>query len=376
MSVLQYISYRNIKKEVANMDALYKKGSKILFIVACVIFALSLAFSGYSYATYVSGVDSSGNSSGVATIACTYSVDNGGQGSFVNAPYIFKITDTTQPVRLNHWAESVITVRNNGKAGLNYEYSFVFYMPTGFAQAAMFQFAELTDGNYVYGDRNKIVKASKMYRIAETPDGGSVMTVEETAETSGGIAIENEFQDIIDKGGLLGIDEVTSYAVEQEKQQTGTVRHTYATYSGVGSQETFVGSVTFADEITYGQTRVTFNIKRSAENRYVLKNGDAHSFLFRLVLRDELNDGEFSSVWNADNYWEKDEHGNYTEAKQTPTATEDFKYRWIKGDTPTAVPRLQYANAVGGDNWETVTVKDCIGITSPCKINMVFTQTA
>ena len=362
------------------MKLLQKNGTKAFFCIACLLLAISFAFSAYSYAAYVSRADGNDTSSGVATIDCEVTVNNGGYGSFINAPIFQQVTDSTRPVQMNSWAETVIKLSNKGSYGLRYEYGFVFYMPKSFADNAMFQFAELAGGEYVSGDSDSVLRASKMYSIsADTAEYGSIV---ETDKTVDGITIQNDYKELIEAGDELVMDIAHSSAVIQDGAKKGNVKHTYATYTSIGGSATdnmFVCPVTFDDDLDMSFYRITFNVARDGE-RYVLDENESHYFLFRLVLRSSLDSGEFSTVWNVDDYWNKDASGNYTTAKQTPVVTDDFVCRWAEsGGAPMlgsdGKPQLQIAAADAADVWQNVSVRNCIGVTSPCGIGMVFSQT-
>lgn len=352
----------------------------IFFCVSCVLLLLSLMFSICSFASYVSGIDHGGDSSGVASIDCGFSVNKGKFDSFINAPFIQQVTDSTRPVRMNSWAESVISVDNKGKSGLKYEYSFVFYLPENFAKSSMMQLVELKDGNYVSGDISSASRASRIYRL----DDATGTQLVETTATADGIEIENDFSSLVDGGEELRIDAARSSAILLDGLNFSTVKYTYATYAGLDSSDNvnmFVCPVAFETAADMRYCRITVNIAREDSGRYVLEEGKAHHYLFRLVLRDTLGGDDLSADWAADGYWEKDDiTGAYTSPLQTPSIADEYECRWaMESGAPVlgkdGNPMLEI-NENGSGNWKRVSIKDCVGVTSPCKINMVFTQTA
>lgn len=352
----------------------------IFFCVSCVLLLLSLMFSICSFASYVSGIDHGGDSSGVASIDCGFSVNKGKFDSFINAPFIQQVTDSTRPVRMNSWAESVISVDNKGKSGLKYEYSFVFYLPENFAKSSMMQLVELKDGNYVSGDISSASRASRIYRL----DDATGTQLVETTATADGIEIENDFSSLVDGGEELRIDAARSSAILLDGLNFSTVKYTYATYAGSDSSDNvnmFVCPVAFETAADMRYCRITVNIAREDSGRYVLEEGKTHHYLFRLVLRDTLRGDDLSADWAADGYWEKDDiTGAFTSPLQTPSIADEYECRWaMESGAPVlgkdGNPMLEI-NENGSGNWKRVSIKDCVGVTSPCKINMVFTQTA
>lgn len=154
------------------LSKLRKHSAKIFFGVSCFLLALSLGFSAYSFAKYVSHVDLDSDGAVVAPIECGFTVDNNGLGSFINAPYMSQITENTQAVRMNSWAESIITLDNHGSHGFSYEYGFAFYLQKDFAESAMFQLLELDSPPSARetqsGRKYSVKKASALSRNTKT----------------------------------------------------------------------------------------------------------------------------------------------------------------------------------------------------------------
>ena len=360
--------------------SMHKHGATLFFIAACFLLAISLGFSVYSFARFVSVENPAGTHSGVAGIECEYDVNRGSSDSFINAPFILQMPGSTRPAQMNEWAESVIRVHNSGTSGLKYEYGFVFYMPQQFAENVMFQLAELKDGNYTAGTTDTIERAGDIFCIDDAKTG-----IAKTEATADGQPIPNDYEDLIAAGKYLHVDTAKSSAVLQEKTEHTAFKRMYGAYEpGTSESETgrFFCPISFTDSAELRYYRITVNIARDAD-RYVLHDDETHYFLFRLVLRDpmgESSSGEsdandlFASVWNVDDYWERDAAGNYTQALQTPVPSGNYDCRWLQNADPKIAPAVQLAPK-GTDVWQTVAVRTCMGVGSPCKINVVFTQT-
>ena len=363
------------------MELTDKRGAKLFFALACLLLIMSLAFSAYSFANYVSRVDSDGNQSGVATVDCGVAV-SGKLEPFIDSPYIIKQPgDNTRPVQMNTWSETTITIDNHGNHGLDYRYSFVFYMPKDFGESAMFQLLELeapvrlpTEGE-TPANRQDVVKASRIYRIAE--NGTDVTETTATDAADGAAEIKNEYQSYIDGGNelLLG----GSYATVMNKKQAASVTRTYATYyadTGVEAQ-IFVCPVNFDESIYMDYYRVTLNLS-SPDSSYILREGEVHSYVLRVVPRKALSKVDIGE-WTVDTYWEKDESGAYIKPISLPVPESDaYVFRWSPATGPTATaPKLQVRGAAqtSESDWRDVTVKNCVGTTNPCRVAAVFTQT-
>lgn len=359
------------------MESTDRRGAKIFLALACFLLAVSLAFSAYSFAGYVSRVDSDGNQAGIATIECGFSV-SGELEPFIDSPYIIQQTgENTRPVRMNAWSESLITVDNHGKYGLDYRYSFVFYMPKSFGDCAMFQMLELKapvrlpDGGETPVRHADVVKASRIYRIAENGTDIAETTTTDTAD--GAVEIENEYQDFIDGGNELMLG--GSFASLMSQKQTASLDRTYATYYADGSASTqiFVCPVTLNEKTELDYYRVTINLS-SADSSYILREGEVHSYMLRVVPRKALNKSDIGD-WSIDSYWEKDDSGAYVKPLSQPVAgSEAYVFRW---DNSAAVPKLQVRGVTqtAESDWRDIEVKNCVGTTSPCRVAMVFSQT-
>ncbi len=370
------------------MQFMRKYGAKMFFAIACLLFVASLAFSAFSLARYVTDSEHN-NGAGAAAIGCEFRVDNGGLGAFINAPYMQQVAGNTRPVRMNSWSESMLIVTNNGRAGLVYEYSFVFYMPQGFAECAMFQLLELEENGATQESApsrlHAAKKASKLYHIESAPEGSApaVRNIVEAQETADGVAVENEYQSLINEGNEIVLS--ASTAVLSEEEQRGVAKRTFATYypaAGTDTVDRFVCPVGMEQSIGFRYYRMTINISRTAKE-YRLKEGESQSFLLRLVLLNRLDSALVDVAWNSADYWQTDESGNFTVPKAQPQAAGDYLCRWATDDSGKPVldgggkPQLEAAekNADGTVTaYRTIKVGTCVGITSPCRMSAVFTQ--
>lgn len=375
---------------------LRKHGVKIFFVIACFLTALSLILSAYSYARYVTSENTGMDGAGIAGVDCELTMQNGGGSSFVNAPFVQKISDNTQPVQMNSWAEAQVTVRNNGpKNGLKYEYSFVLYMPQGFAERAMFQFAELKDPNDARDEEDggarlaDAKKASEIYIL----DPSSLKLVQ-ADKTNQGITIENDYRSLIADGGELKIETDAPCAVLLGETRTVSEKSTYSTYRLENGSLHFVAPVSYTRQAEMRFYRITVNFSYTENTQeYVLSGGDAKSFLFRLVLKESLDSDKFSdSVFDPSVLWvtTEGEDGKLSYVRPLdgelglPQTDEKFECRWatqITDGTESYVfdnegkPVLQIkAKNESEESWQSITYGARVGLTSPTKITAVFTQ--
>lgn len=335
------------------MKYLHKYGAKLFFGTACVLLIVALAFSGISFARYVSGANG-GGAAGAASIDCSVNVV-GGENTFVNAPYMQTVSGgNTQPVRMNNWADTKFSVENHGKHGLKYEYSFVFYMPAGFAENMMFQILKC-DSNDV------VTHASKLYSLTAELDA-----IEETTATEDGIVFENEYAELIALGGLLDLE---GGSVRESGSESALVKTTFATSwaeSGNGYiAGQLVSPVSFTTEQQLGYYRITVNLARSS--RGVICDGDTHKFVLRTVLLASRNSSDYNLVWDINNY--VTESGDRIQ----PSFSGDFELRWTADGTGLEAAEHNEDGSVG--EFRKVNVGMCMGLGSPCKIAAVFTQT-
>ena len=218
-----------------------------------------------------------------------------------------------------------------------------------------------------------IAKASQIYRIAD--NGSDVVVADRTAHEDGYIEIENDYQDFIGGDGSKELKLSSSYAEISAARQTQITR-TYATYYQDDNRDVkiFVCPVSFQESVMLEYYRITINLDTATDPDYVLREGDSHSYVLRLVPRKALDEG-VSHVWNVDEYWEKDASGNYAQCLAQPVSgsSDDYEFRW---NTDGAVPMLQgrMKNVSDVQEWFDIIVENNVGVTNPTRINAVFTQ--
>ncbi len=363
-----------------------KHGAKIFFVIACFLFALSLAFSAYSYARFVTSAGVNSGGVDMLPIECEVTVNNGGGSpSFINAPFMQKISDNTKPVRMNSWAETTISLRNNGAPDkLKYECSIVLYFPEEFAASAMFQFLEL--GKPESGREEEpvklvdAVKASELYKITPALGESGVAELEKVVATSDGVVIENDYQSLIDENKLLKISPDSGAELQNEIRSV-PVSSTFATYNNENGITGFVTPVSVRRNTRMRFYRITVNFAYDKDpNEYVISGGETKSFVLRLVL---LESRTLNAEWNVSELWktETDASGEttYIEPIKTPSVESDHECRWAVKDTgeydfENGKPFLQIKKKTESA-WKNVVVSEtCIGLISPVKISGVFTQ--
>lgn len=356
------------------MTVLKKYGVKIFFGISCLLLVAAVAFSAVSFARFVSRVNSGGGAS-AATIDCKVNVA-GGENTFVNAPFMQAVSGNTTPVRMNNWADTEFSVENHGKYGLEYEYSFVFYVPTNFADKAMFQLLET-------GDAGSVVKASDMYKVS-----GSELVV--TNATKDGIKFENEYETLISSGGKLEVDstKVTDVGKKDAGLRTTFITTYPATMEG-GLAGKLVCPVSFARDAVLDYRCITVNLRRDVgSDEYVLKEGDVHAFVLRTVLLDARDD--IGSEENKD--FDMAVYGEL-EPIITPESGYHVKWETSGGEKYLAAAEIKPLNdgetveddkkvTIDGEEYRItgeylrVTPSACMGLGAPCMIAAVFTQTA
>jgi len=338
---------------------LRKHGAKMFFAIACVLFAVSLCFSAYSLAQFVSHAEIDGGA-GAAGINCGYTVNKGG-GTFINAPFMLKVSEETEAVRMNDWAESEITVYNNGKVGLKYEFSFVLYLPRSLAECAMFQLVELEEGSEVQtGGIQRVypaVRASKLYMI---DTNGSLKVTDRTAPNDyapNGVEIQNDYADYIDRNKEITV-ETGKPAAFSAGVQPSNVTRTYTTYSAEQAAR-YVCPITLTETEEIEFIRVTLNISaKESPSDYVLDETENASkrFLLRLSLRAAVDEKNFAGAWG-----DNDKHAGHD-----VTVPDKYGVRWNGNVLEIKEP--------GTDEFKPVTVQTCMGLISPSRMSVVFTQ--
>lgn len=338
-----------------------KRSAKVFFCFACVLLAISVLFFVYSYAAYVSDRKTE-NGSSVAKIACSIDIKNS-KGSFINAPFLQKVPGDTRVIRMNDWSESTLTVKNNGKYGLKYSYSFVFYVPAPFADKVMFQMLEHYDPDEIRDDEparlQDVKKASALYCV--DVEAGKLATV----SAIDGIDIENDYRDLLGGDRELHLDAASSTAVLQPGTHTATVEKTFGAQYAETKDSAIAGKfacpVTVTDTESFAYYRITVNLLLTEQERgaYILEEGKSKSFELRTVLLKAFDSDFFAGyTWSDEKY-----------ADQNPTtATPDYTVRWNATKT-----MLEVSEKAGGD-YHAVRIDTCLGISMPCRVSAVFTQ--
>ena len=291
---------------------------------------------------------------------------------------------------MNSWAETIINVNNNEPHnGLRYAVDFVFYFPQEFAECAMFQLVELKDPESSRDEEDitarlaEAKRASRIYKI--DPDAQKLAEVTKTdgTETVKGVEIENDYAELINSGAELTIDDTSSVVLQPEEHEFN-VKSTFATYyKDNNAVERFLTPVSVTAKKNMRFYRITVNISAQDQGVYVLDGGKSKSFILRLVLRRARNQEVFTSekfdydlLWNTT----KDESGNitYVSPKGLPEIDKDFVCRWAMNEKNEYIiengkPVLQIAEKTE-QNYHSVTLPICLGLSSPTKISAVFTQ--
>ena len=373
------------------MSFLRKYGAKLFFGISCVLLIASLAFSAVSFARYVSKVEHGGGA-GTATIDCSVTAESS-ENTFVNAAYMQKVSSsgTTQPVRMNNWADSDFEYRNTGEHGINYEYSFVFYMPKGFAENMMFQVLELdvkTVGETIV---KTPIKASNLYKMSSAASGSAVRGIEQVTQMSvDGTTepISNEYKTLIDKGGLLDLDcdvttasaagepkDGTSYVVESDPKTT-SVKTTFSTIDGVTNQ--IICPVSFMREDTLEYFRFVVNMTVTETKAHVLTSAAPHHFRLRTVLLNARDPRDYNITFDSATFGYTEDD---IETKCVPIPEVGFDIRWKKSGgkvvfengKPVLEAAVKNANGTVGD-YVTVSIGSCMGLGSPCRVAAIFVQ--
>lgn len=357
------------------MAWLKKHGYKLIFSTACVLLILSIAFTTYSFAKYLSLKTASGGAK-ASPIECRYTI-KGGSNSFVNAPYMQIVSEGTDPVQMNQFSKTEIVLENYGKTlNLKYQYAFALYMPEDLLKNMMFQFVEMrapqaSSDTPETGDDNaqaqddapagstltEPARASKIYK-AYARDGGGYET---------GIATLDGVDKIPDDYESLSSGE-TELVLSSHIESFGTVKteqkSVYNSFYIKNGVEYIMCPVEVSSEKSTLYYKLTVNLP--ATDNYVLKEQDGHNEA-KYILRLSLNTAVDNQVFTG-NAWVASDH--YDEIPTVPKPT--FDCQWDKSG---AEPVLQIKNTLTDNTWYDVTIKNCIGYSLPVRLNMVFTQT-
>lgn len=354
------------------MQFIRKNLYRIVFAIVSVMLLISIVTSAVSLASYITGRTVNEDNVGVAPISCSFTVSNSQDGKFINAPFMQSIiSGQTKPVQMNTVIESEINVVNSGSYGNSYQYSFVFYMPKEFAESVMFQLVRVDNSRAT----RSASAASEFYQIDTA--NGKLLKKAILADTD---KIPNDYQSVIDDGKELILN---GYAVEEATPRTVTREYTYTTYyhdtytvaedEGVAEQsevKLLLCPIVAKEEQAVTYYRVTVTLPAGSD--YVL-NEEAgsikigHTYLFRCVPRAAMDRNVYSKVWNA---------AADKEAGKLPEVPEGYKCRWASG-TDAVLEIAEIPTDGSAEIWRQIlptTEEDCIGLTNPTKINVVFTQ--
>ncbi len=340
---------------MSTTEKLQKNVFKILLVITCLLVICAVVITSYSFARYVTlyGELNGGN---VAGISCSFVVD-GKKSTFVNAPFLQRVSSDAEAVQMNAYSETVITVNNkNDETSRDYRYSFIMYIPERFAENMMFQFVELSGDASSLAVAPDAVKASELYQIHPASPNGIRDAV---IEGIGDKEVPNDYRQLIDGAG--GKLELSMHAEKEDEPRKGVLLSTYTSYRtevyGDVEVESLMCSVTTRREQQFNYYKLTVNLPVTDD--YLLGKGAAKSFLFRCVPSSALPSSEYeTNVWNPALY----------DKSIQPTVPDGFSCRWNDAGTG-----LQ-ASQDGGASWFDINPKDCVGLSSPSRINVVFTQ--
>ena len=336
---------------MSTTERLQKNIFRILLVITCLLVICAVVLTSFSFARYVTMLEEIKNS-GVAGISCSFTVD-GNDNSFINAPFLQRVSENAEAVQMNTYSQTVITVKNSdGQSSRDYRYSIIMYVPERFAENMMFQFVELK-GGLVSSEK---VKASELYQINPAAPGG---VGDAHIDGIGDGEIPNDYRELIDSAD--GRLEISMHAEIEAAQRKGILYSTYTSYRtdyyGDVAVENLMCSVTAKRQVSFNCYKLTVNLP--ATDAYILGKGEEKSFLFRCVPTSALASSEFeSNVWDAALY----------DKNVAPAVPDGYLCRWNAEGSG-----LQ-ASQDNGASWFDITPRDCIGLSSPSRINVVFTQ--
>lgn len=418
------------------MLRLKKHGTKILFAIMGVLLVLSATFMTYSFAKYLSAVDTGLNGADVAAIECEFKVNTGDindfNSSFINATFMQQVSDNAQAVQMNQFAQNMITLHNKGEqAKLTYEPSLVFYLTEEMVNNAMFQIIKYekkpktqtsdtpetpdagetggtqtqaegeTGGTGTGGTETKVEYeyvpqyASAIYKFNENKalevvtsivmgTNGSSKEVPVVNDYASVYAGENADKELVlnDREGKTGLAVLSDYGtnISGRFNLTFNAQHEVTLPNVPNPVMQTVCPITVQSSKNFNYCKLTINTPAGNPDFKLGPNEYAYYGL-RLVLLNSLDGGQFNWQWSAE--YCKPTVGasaqyDYINVPKVPTG---YFARWIWNGTN---PELQIA-FVEGENparpadasalWETVSVTgNCIGVTYPCRANVVFTQ--
>ncbi len=337
-------------------ERLRKTCFNILLCCACALVIVAVVLASFSFAGYVTSTKTGDKNADVIGINCNFRVDGaGGSGStFINAPFLQSVSDNAQAVQMNTYNECVITVYNSSHS-LNYNYSFVMYIPKRFATRMMFQYVELSAAS----SRATALTASRLYQIQGDE---SALTVGEAVIYGNDhqqIDIPNDYQNLISSGKELSL----IMNAEVYGKADGIANRSFTTYRTVDGVEKLLCPVSLKCSETLDYYKLTVSLPNT-EN-YVLGRGKEKSFLFRCVPTAILDSAEFTSNTWADTV-ENILEGEY------PAVPDEYAFEINRASWDAS--RTLEVRKTDEESWTRVTPKNCIGISSPSRINVVFSQ--
>lgn len=411
-----------------------KHGTKMLFAVMGVLLVLSATFMTYSFAKYLSATDTGLNGADVAAIECEFKVNTGSindfNGSFINATFMQQVSENAQAVQMNQFAQNMITLHNKGaQAKLTYEPSLAFYFTEEMVDNAMFQIVKYvktkptqtpgpetpgagddtgdtgetqtqaegdgaeTETDYVYTPQyasaiykfnaDKSLEVVTSINIGTNGSSKEVPVVNDYAYVYAG---ENADKELIlnDRDGKTGLAVLSSYGtdISGKLNITFNAQHSVQLTPETSVMQTMC-PITVQSDKKFNYFKLTVNTPAGNPD-FKLDPGEYAYYGLRLVLLNSLDGGQFSAwQWNTD-YCKPDAAGAPTILPGVPTG---YFARWYKngdayelqiafvdGKNPTR-PADDATDAAGNSLWETVTVAgNCIGVTYPCRANVIFTQ--
>ena len=314
-----------------NRDRSVKIISLCLF---CLFIVLLFSTATFSFAKYVSAVRSGENNVGVMEMNCTYAIEENNGLAFINSEFNTQV-GADHSLQMNAFSNTVVKLSDNSvNTGLNYQYAFVLYVPTVFAKHAMFQVVHL-DGN-----SNVAAHASKLYTFAD--GSGNISPTPLPANSK----VDNEYDYLTDSAeGNLAI---TSFNVSTASAKA-TYKRTFKTYQNE-SPETILCTFDVKRTETIEFCRVVINLDAS---KYFLGDGESARFLLRVALLSKIED--IAIRWNPSDY-----------DLSTIKPEEGFIIQ-VDEDKSLHV----FYDDLEIDN---VYVDNCIGVTYPSRVNVLFTQ--
>ena len=316
-----------------------KLSFKITFSLMCLLIVITFSMAGFSFAKYVNSAKSAPQGANVAEMNCKYNIEKDNL-TFINANFQQQIGDSSAPVQMNNYSSAIITVKNEGNnTGLSYTYGFVFYVPKNFAKHSMFQLLHLDETT------NNPTHASGLYSFTNASG-----ELDPTLSTT-----ENEYENLFSNPSTK-LDIFFNTSIQSIKT---TFTRSFATFP-------------YKEENNNGKLLCSFGVKKTADieycrivlsldaTKYVLKEGDSAKFMLRLVPQTELETEEISIPWNSKEY-----------ENQTPVTSSNGYSLTLNLDGTIDV---RYQKDDIDKTYSDVYVSNCIGVTFPSRMNVLFSQ--